>query len=92
MEFVHLREFVTLLQQTSKVQDPGNTLRLTHGEVGLGLVCKTDRCLYKTVPENTSERTFWLSLEQHIKKKKRANDSSLWLEGHPESVPTVLFS
>lgn len=26
--------------------------------------------LYKTVTENSIERTFWMSLEQHIEKKK----------------------
>lgn len=27
-------------------------------------------CLYKTATENTIKRTFWVSLEQRIKKKK----------------------
>ena len=40
MKFVHLRELVALLQQTSKVQDSGNTLRAIHGEAEFSLVYK----------------------------------------------------
>lgn len=33
--------------------------------------------LYKTVTENTTERTFWVSLEQHLKKKKKEQTTVL---------------
>lgn len=36
-----------------------------------------NQCLSKTVTENTAERTFWVSLEQHIKKKEKEQSAVL---------------
>lgn len=33
--------------------------------------------LSKTVTENTTERTFWVSLEQHIQKKKEKEQTAV---------------
>jgi len=39
---VHLREFVTVMKQTGKVQHSGNPLRATHGGAEFELVYKAD--------------------------------------------------
>lgn len=44
MKFVHLRELVPLLQQTSEVEGSGNTVRATHGGTEFDLVYKAGVC------------------------------------------------